>query len=80
MRTKPPCYIAEFDADCPKRHSGCKAECQAWKDFEAAHKAEKEAEYRKKDTERNLNSFEYEQPKRKAQARHREAVKRWRMK
>ena len=75
MRTKPPCYIPEVDADCPNRRSGCKSTCEEWKKWEIIHKAEVEQEQKKRAQERNLNSFEYEQPKRMEKARHREYMR-----
>lgn len=45
--------------DCTKRHIGCHANCEDYKEDIARRKAEKEKIFKAKDHERDLNNQEY---------------------
>ena len=33
---KPPCFDESTNTDCPKRHVGCRSECEEWRKYEEA--------------------------------------------
>lgn len=53
MKIKPPCY--NDGSDCPRRYVGCRAGCEAWHEWMAAHEAEKEA--RRKDRQNPADDY-----------------------
>lgn len=67
MAAKVPCYINGHD--CPKRYVGCRAWCEPWHEYLAAHKKEME-EKRKAIAQRDdVNAFMAGQTKRARIAR-----------
>lgn len=67
MKTNPPCY--RDGQDCPKRYVGCRAWCDPWQEYLAAHEKEME-EKRKAIAHRDdVNAFMAGQTKRARIAR-----------
>ena len=58
MREKPPCKVDGID--CPKRYVGCKAECDDWQKWLAAHNAEMEIQRTAKKRMDDINVFEFQ--------------------
>lgn len=54
-RTPPPCY--KDKVDCPRRYVGCRAECEAWHEWLAAHEAERERIREVKNRELTVDDF-----------------------
>ena len=58
MREKPPCKVDGID--CPDRYVGCKAECEGWQKWLAAHNAELEIQRTAKKRMDDINVFEFQ--------------------
>lgn len=61
-KTNSPCY--NNGADCPRRYIGCRAECEAWHEWLAAHAEEIERISEKKRATQDADYFSAGQHKR----------------
>lgn len=68
-KTKPPCFDGE--SDCPKRHVGCREDCDAWQKWLVIHAEEHEKMQRNKNAMLDVDRFLVGQNKR-AQKKYRE--------
>lgn len=55
MLTRSPCW--NDGEDCPKRHVGCRAECDAWQEYSEIHEKESEEIRKRKSAGSNADAF-----------------------
>jgi hypothetical protein len=71
--TKPPCY--KNGKDCPLRYVGCKAECEEWHKYLAAHNEERAQINAARDKYMMAEEVLIKQTERVKKARHRDYMR-----